>query len=521
MARARHRQVLGPRLVVRRTHPRPRHSVSPVAEILSRCRVIHRNRAAAALTAMIVAGSLLGGGIQSASATLGTVLISNVTIKSVATEHVVAVAEGSTAVGAKVIQSSDHDSASQRWKIYSAAESAGYVYIVNINSGLCLDNRGSTTRGAGLQQYTCVTSDNLKWRLEKVNGYYAIRSKRSGQVADIQGAKQGRQLMQWTYNGKADQLFIIAGLDTTSISTPSPTSTPVSPAPTTSTTAPASAGGVPTSVPGYWWADQSAVPFGSAGCSFSGTSATATAMKKQWDYWDECGGTEVSATAEGLPPAPWGGDHVFRWYKPVGSNDVYQKLNRSFTKDNWPAGGTNYANTGSPADVSGRYIVYQYIPSAKFKLNPGHAWVILSQFKENYRDSSGTWHQDPTWGFGCNNYSGSVMCSLNPGSTPQISLSSLSDRWVKFEYRLYQGSRDTSGRGGRIELYINDKLFDTGYASDGKKVGSAAFSPLSQTLAWIWIAGQYTSTQTTNGVPDYQNTDVTSYVGLSTVLPLP
>jgi hypothetical protein len=61
---------------------------------------------------------------------------------------------------------------------------------------------------------------------------------------------------------------------------------------------------------------------------------------------------------------------------------------------------------------------------------------------------------------------------------------------------------------------------DTGYESQ-KHIGSAAFSPLSKTLAWVWIAGQYTSNQSTGGVPDYQGTDVTSYLGRSSVAPLP
>jgi hypothetical protein len=512
--------------MVRANMERHRRSVLPIASTLSRSGLqrIHRTRAVAALTAMVVGAALLVGGVPLAEATLGTILGSDVAIKNVATRKVLEVARGSTAVGAGVISRSDRGDASQRWTIRAAAESAGYIYVVNMNSGQCLDNRGSTMAGTGLQQYSCVTSDNLKWRLEKINGDYLIRSKRSGQVVSIpdSATAPGKQVVQWPFNGDAGQVFAIAGLSSTSSPTTTPTSsTTASPVPTTSSTASATGGGVPTRAAGYWWADQTAVPFGSAGCSSSGTSSTATALKKEWDYWDNCGGTEVSAAAEGLPPTPWGGDHVFRWNKPAGSNQTYQKLNRGFTKDNWPEGGTNNANTGSPADVSGRYIVYQYIPSAKFKLNPGHGWVILSEFKENYRDSSGRWHQDPTWYFGCNNYSGSVMCSLTPGPAPQIALSSISDQWVKFEYRLYQGSKDTSGHGGRIELHINDKLFDTGYTSDGKKVGSAAFSPLSQTLAWVWVAGQYTSTQTTNGVPDYQNTDVTSYVGLSTVLPLP
>ena len=110
-----------------------------------------------------------------------------------------------------------------------------------------------------------------------------------------------------------------------------------------------------------------------------------------------------------------------------------------------------------------------------------------------------------------------LRCSTQ--AAPPIYIDNM-DKWVKWEYRLYQGARDTTGRGGRIELYANDVLLDTGYNAT-RKVGSAAFGPLSNTLAWVWIAGQYTSNQTTNGVPDSQNTEVTSYEGLSTILPLP
>jgi hypothetical protein len=203
---------------------------------------------------------------------------------------------------------------------------------------------------------------------------------------------------------------------------------------------------------------------------------------------------------------------------------VYQKLNRGFTKDNWPAGspGPYVPNTGSPADVSGVYTVAQFIPSARFKLNPGHGWVYLSEFKENYTDAAGTWHQDPTWGFGCNNFSGPTLCQLTPqtSSSPTFALSSYEDRWVTWQYRMYPGVKDSTGHGGRVELWADGKLLDTGYEAT-MHVGSAAFAPLSKTLAWVWIAGQYTSNQTTNGVPDYKNTDVTSYLGRSSVAPLP
>src|SRR5664280_3437137 len=184
-----------------------------------------------------------------------------------------------------------------------------------------------------------------------------------------------------------------------------------------------SSAGVPVRVNGYWWSDQSAVPLGSAGCSTSSGTATANALRKEWDYWDNCGGSEVTTASEGLPPVPGGSDRVFKWYKPLGDDNVYQKLNRTLTRDNWPMGGET-ANSQSPADVSGRYIVYQYMPSEKLRLSPGHGWVIPSEFKENYRDMAGTWHQSPTWGVGCNDFSGDITCSLTPSGGTHFLLSS-------------------------------------------------------------------------------------------------
>jgi hypothetical protein len=271
---------------------------------------------------------------------------------------------------------------------------------------------------------------------------------------------------------------------------------------------------------GAWVSNQSAVPLGNAGClSDNRSTATAVALAKEWDYWDSCGGTEVSASSEGLPAAPGGSDHVFRWHKAAGDSGVYQKLNRTFTKDNWATGsaGPGVPNTGSPADASGSYKVSQYIPSSRFNLDRG--WVILSEFKENYTNSSGSWVQDPTWGLGCNTDSGTARCSLMPHGSTTFALSNYMDRWVTWEYRVYQGGKDSTGHGGRIELWADGKLLDTGYESQ-RHVGSAAFGPLSRTRSWVWIVGQYTSNQTSDGVPDYRNTDVTSYVGPSSVAPI-
>lgn len=269
----------------------------------------------------------------------------------------------------------------------------------------------------------------------------------------------------------------------------------------------------------WWSASLAGAPLGSMGCRSDSGGAVATALRRQWDYWDNCGGSVVTPAAERIAAPPGSTAPVVRWRKAAGDANVYQKLNRTLTKDNWPAGGSNNVNTGSPADVSGRYEAYLYIPSSDFVLNPGHGWAQLLQFKESYIDASGRWRQDPLWTLGVNNFSGSVRGGLSPHGKRPFALSGYMDRWVRWEFRLYQGARDTTGHGGRIELWADGKLLDTGYESE-LHVGSAARAPLNRTRAWVWIAGPYTSNQTTNGVPDYRGTHVTTYVGPSKIQPL-
>jgi hypothetical protein len=283
-----------------------------------------------------------------------------------------------------------------------------------------------------------------------------------------------------------------------------------------------SAGGAVANGATAWTASLTSVTTGSMGCRSSDGTAAGVSLRQQWDYWDSCGGTVVDPASDRIPNPPSGGARAVRWQKPTSSDQVYQKLNRTFTKTNWPSGGTS--QTGSPADVSARYVTYRYFPSSQLVLNPSHGWMVMMSFKENYVDSGGRFHQDGTgWKVGCNNftpgYRGIVRCSMTPKKS--FAMASYTDRWVKWEYRLYQGSKDTTGHHGRIELWADDKLIDTGYEGEnGDHIGSAAFVPLSQTRAWVWTVGQYTSNQTTNGVPDWKGTHMTSYVGPTSVTPV-
>lgn len=307
--------------------------------------------------------------------------------------------------------------------------------------------------------------------------------------------------------------------------------------------------------PGYWFARTddgntgtaatSTVPLGAMQngstppwCHSSSGTPVADTLGEQW-YWDYCGGTVVSAAAEGLPAAP-NGDKVVRWDKPKGDPNVWQKLNRQFDAAHWPgaaAPATNvYGSGAAPADVSGRYIWTQYIDSAHTDLATGHAWLILSAFKMNYKDTNGNYQQDPSWWFGCDDIDGpyTVSCGLasqggvHTGAGHRIDYQTLVNGWHTYEMRVFQGDR--------IEMYVDGTLIDTGHNSEFP-ITATAYANAANTYQWLFDIGQYTSNQyhdatgavynesTCGGAAgceaDYQNISMRSYVDASQLLPLP
>jgi hypothetical protein len=59
--------------------------------------------------------------------------------------------------------------AAQQWNIVPAAD--GHATIVNVNSGLCLDDTdGKTAPGSTIQQSTCNCLGVQQWRLINANG---------------------------------------------------------------------------------------------------------------------------------------------------------------------------------------------------------------------------------------------------------------------------------------------------------------------------------------------------------------
>lgn len=97
--------------------------------------------------------------------------------------------------------------------------SSGYNYIVNLHSGLALDDtNGSTSNGTIMQLWTQYSGDaNQEWSLVSAgNGYYYIINRTSGLALDDTNGStsNGTLVQQWTqYNGNANQQwkFVSAG----------------------------------------------------------------------------------------------------------------------------------------------------------------------------------------------------------------------------------------------------------------------------------------------------------------------
>lgn len=119
---------------------------------------------------------------------------------------VLAVAGGSTADGAAIVQQSDTGAASQRWR---TVQSGAYVQIVNVGSGRALDVPGfSTTQGTRLVQWTANAGANQQWTLgPPADGHHTLTNRHSGQLADVSGGStaEGAPVVQWPANSGTNQ----------------------------------------------------------------------------------------------------------------------------------------------------------------------------------------------------------------------------------------------------------------------------------------------------------------------------
>jgi Ricin-type beta-trefoil lectin domain-like len=120
------------------------------------------------------------------------------------------VSGASTTQGAQVFQWSNHNGASQQWKLVTVGNN---FQIVNRNSGLLLGVAGaSTSAGANVIQWTANTSLDQQWFLYPDGGRDVIVNRNSGLVLDITGGSTsvGAHAFQWYYhNGLSQQWALV------------------------------------------------------------------------------------------------------------------------------------------------------------------------------------------------------------------------------------------------------------------------------------------------------------------------
>jgi thermitase len=90
---------------------------------------------------------------------------------------------------------------------------AGIYQVFNVNSNKCLDVTGaSTANGANIQQWSCSTADQQKWRIEPVSaGVYKLKAMHSGRVMGVGAgsAADGAKVIQWDDVGVTNQQWLI------------------------------------------------------------------------------------------------------------------------------------------------------------------------------------------------------------------------------------------------------------------------------------------------------------------------
>ena len=116
----------------------------------------------------------------------------------------------STTVGKQAGQWVNTANNCQLWTF--TAQSGGAWTVKNVNSGLFLDDNGSTSAGAAVVQNASSTANGQKWTLTDAgNGYFKLVNVGSGLVADVASAStaNGALIVQSADNGADDELWQI------------------------------------------------------------------------------------------------------------------------------------------------------------------------------------------------------------------------------------------------------------------------------------------------------------------------
>jgi hypothetical protein len=142
-----------------------------------------------------------------------------------------------TNAGANVVQW-DYEGSHQEWSLEDAGDSgAGYLKIINRNSGMCLEVQDwNTSDGGNVRQGQFADyQNNQMWTLEKEGNYYQIINRNSGKLVDVEANSNsnGANVHQWSYFG-ADAYnqkwsFQSVGSAGTTAPTTAPTNAPTNP----------------------------------------------------------------------------------------------------------------------------------------------------------------------------------------------------------------------------------------------------------------------------------------------------
>jgi len=125
------------------------------------------------------------------------------------------VAGASTTNGAQIVQWTNDADPDQQWTLMDAG--GGWYNVVDVNSGLALDDtNGSTSNGTVMQQWALNSgSSNQQWQVNSAGGgYYTLTNRTSGLVLDLTGGGlgDGVNIQQWAASsGDINQQFQLIG----------------------------------------------------------------------------------------------------------------------------------------------------------------------------------------------------------------------------------------------------------------------------------------------------------------------
>jgi hypothetical protein len=270
----------------------------------------------------------------------------------------------------------------------------------------------------------------------------------------------------------------------------------------------------PAPAPSGWWKS-----------SFENGAATPS----EWSFWGQ--GQEnlygawgpgqpnqiVTAASVGVPARD--GAYIAKLYHAKGDPAIHHKLYKGF-RDNWPLGSEPLGNASvSPADVSARYMVDLYIPSAGLDLSNSGS-TSLVQFKEDYLNQNGAFHSVPSFWMGLHASPGYPVFSATAWnqsrfSTAPIDARPFLNRWVTVELRLYQHNRLEFYFDGELKWTAYDSQFRVGRKWNIGQPGDSYEDPggiVTANRGWTFGIGNYVMTT---------GTQTMVYADNARILPLP